>query len=93
VTGRRSPRSPPDSLYEPDFELELTHEDPDRPDSLYGTSKASGEAIGRQYVEESGDRPPGQRRGVGRTTRVTFRRPVGVAGPFRHGQTTGAVTR
>jgi NAD+ dependent glucose-6-phosphate dehydrogenase len=42
-------------LYEPDFDLELTHEDPIRPDSLYGTSKAFGEAIGRQYVEESGD--------------------------------------
>ncbi|MFC6614293.1 NAD-dependent epimerase/dehydratase family protein [Halopenitus salinus] len=38
-------------LYEPDFDLELTHEDPVRPDSLYGTSKVFGEAIGRQYVE------------------------------------------
>jgi dTDP-D-glucose 4,6-dehydratase len=39
-------------LYDLDFDLELTHEDPVRPDSYYGSSKAFGEALGRQYVEK-----------------------------------------
>jgi len=39
------------ALYEPDFDLELTHDDPVRPDSYYGTTKVFGEALGRQYVE------------------------------------------
>lgn len=39
-------------IYELGFDLELTHEDPIRPDSYYGSSKAFGEAIGRQYAEQ-----------------------------------------
>ncbi|MFC5134663.1 MULTISPECIES: NAD-dependent epimerase/dehydratase family protein [Haloferacaceae] len=38
-------------LYELDFDLALSHEDPVRPDSYYGTSKVFGEALCRQYVE------------------------------------------
>jgi nucleoside-diphosphate-sugar epimerase len=39
-------------IYELGFDLELTQEDPIRPDSYYGSSKAFGEAIGRQYAEQ-----------------------------------------
>jgi nucleoside-diphosphate-sugar epimerase len=38
-------------LYELDFDLTVTHEDPERPDSYYGASKAFGEDWGRYYVE------------------------------------------
>lgn len=38
-------------LYQPDYELKLDHTVPIRPDSLYGTSKAFLEALGRYYVE------------------------------------------
>lgn len=38
-------------LYDLGFDLKLTHEDPVRPDSYYGSSKAFGEALGRQYIE------------------------------------------
>ena len=38
-------------LYEPGFDLTVTHEDPERPDSYYGASKAFGEDWGRYYVE------------------------------------------
>jgi len=38
-------------LYRPDYELKLDHTVPIRPDSLYGTSKAFLEALGRYYVE------------------------------------------
>lgn len=38
-------------IYDPDFDLELDHETPVRPDSFYGISKVFGEAIGRLYVE------------------------------------------
>ncbi|MFB6073427.1 MAG: NAD-dependent epimerase/dehydratase family protein [Haloarculaceae archaeon] len=38
-------------IYEPGFGLRLDHTDPVRPDSFYGTSKAFGEHLGRQYVE------------------------------------------
>lgn len=38
-------------LYELDYDLMLDHTDPIRPDSYYGTTKAFGEAMGRQYVE------------------------------------------
>jgi len=38
-------------LYQPDHELMLDHTAPLRPDSLYGTSKAFLEALGRYYVE------------------------------------------
>ncbi|MFB6136939.1 MAG: NAD-dependent epimerase/dehydratase family protein [Halobacteriaceae archaeon] len=38
-------------LYEPGYDLVLDHTDPVRPDSMYGTSKAFGEDLGRCYVE------------------------------------------
>lgn len=38
-------------IYEPDFDLTVTHEDPVRPDSFYGLSKVFGEAAGRLFVE------------------------------------------
>lgn len=38
-------------LYYGDVDLLLDHTDPVRPDSYYGTSKAFGENLGRQYVE------------------------------------------
>jgi nucleoside-diphosphate-sugar epimerase len=38
-------------LYNPDYDLTVDHESPIRPDSHYGSSKAAGEAWGRQYAE------------------------------------------
>ena len=38
-------------LYYGDVDLLLDHSDPVRPDSFYGTTKAFGEDLGRQYVE------------------------------------------
>ncbi|NIB98651.1 NAD(P)-dependent oxidoreductase [Halobacterium sp. R2-5] len=38
-------------LYDPDYDLAVTHEDPVRPDSFYGLSKVFGEAAGRLFVE------------------------------------------
>ncbi|MCD2205215.1 NAD-dependent epimerase/dehydratase family protein [Halobacterium sp. KA-6] len=38
-------------LYDPEFDLSVTHRDPPRPDSFYGVSKVFGEAMGRQFVE------------------------------------------
>ena len=38
-------------LYDLDHDLVLDHTDPVRPDSYYGTTKAFGEDLGRQYVE------------------------------------------
>jgi hypothetical protein len=38
-------------LYELDFDPTVTQEDPERPDSYYGASKAFGEDWGRYYVE------------------------------------------
>ncbi len=38
-------------LYEPGYGLVLDHTDPVRPDSYYGSTKAFGEDLGRQYVE------------------------------------------
>lgn len=38
-------------IYYPDSEVMIEHIDPVRPDSYYGTSKAFGEDIGRQFVE------------------------------------------
>jgi len=38
-------------LYQPGYGLVLDETDPIRPDSLYGTTKAFGEALGRYYVE------------------------------------------
>ncbi|AUX08069.1 NAD+ dependent glucose-6-phosphate dehydrogenase [Halalkaliarchaeum desulfuricum] len=38
-------------LYELDFDLTVTHEDPERPDSYYGASKAFGEDWGRYFIE------------------------------------------
>ena len=38
-------------LYSPDHDLVVDHTDPVRPDSYYGTTKAFGEDLGRQYVE------------------------------------------
>ena len=39
-------------LYEMDVDLTVTHEDPERPDSYYGASKAFGEDWGRYYIEK-----------------------------------------
>lgn len=39
-------------LYFGDHGMALDHTDPVRPDSYYGTTKAFGEALGRQYVEK-----------------------------------------
>ncbi|MFO8116177.1 MAG: NAD(P)-dependent oxidoreductase [Halorubrum sp.] len=38
-------------IYDPDYDLAVTHEDPVRPDSFYGLSKVFGEAAGRLFVE------------------------------------------
>ena len=38
-------------IYYPDHGVEIDHTDPVRPDSYYGTTKAFGEDLGRQYVE------------------------------------------
>jgi len=38
-------------IYDPDYDLTVTHEDPVRPDSFYGLSKVFGEAVGRLFVE------------------------------------------
>jgi len=50
VMGMYETEFAPD-LYYGDVDLELSYEDPIRPDSYYGTSKVFGEALGRQYVE------------------------------------------
>ena len=42
------------ALYEPDDERSLDHTAEIRPDSLYGVSKAYGEALGRLYMERHG---------------------------------------
>jgi nucleoside-diphosphate-sugar epimerase len=39
-------------LYELDFDLNVTKEDPERPDSYYGASKAAGEDWGRYFIEQ-----------------------------------------
>ena len=38
-------------IYDPDYDLAVTHEDPVRPDSFYGLSKVFGEGVGRLFVE------------------------------------------
>lgn len=38
-------------IYDPDYDLTVTHETPVRPDSFYGLSKVFGEAVGRLFVE------------------------------------------
>lgn len=38
-------------IYDPDYDLSVTHEDPVRSDSFYGLSKVFGEAAGRLFVE------------------------------------------
>lgn len=38
-------------IYDPAYDLAVTHEDPVRPDSFYGLSKVFGEAAGRLFVE------------------------------------------
>ena len=38
-------------IYDPDYDLAVTHEDPMRPDSFYGLSKVFGEAVGRLFIE------------------------------------------
>jgi nucleoside-diphosphate-sugar epimerase len=42
------------ALYDPEDERSYDHEAEIRPDSLYGVSKAYGEALGRMYVERHG---------------------------------------
>lgn len=39
-------------LYEQGYDLVLSHRDPVRPDSYYGSSKSFGEDLGRYYVED-----------------------------------------
>jgi len=41
-------------LYNPDYDLTVDHISPIRPDSHYGSSKAAGEAWGRQYTDQHG---------------------------------------
>lgn len=43
------------ALYRRGYDLVLDHSEPVRPDSLYGVSKAFGEALGRYYVEAEDD--------------------------------------
>lgn len=38
-------------IYDPEYEMTVTHETPVRPDSFYGLSKVFGEAVGRLFVE------------------------------------------
>ena len=38
-------------IYDPDYDLTITHDDPVRPDSFYGLSKVFGEAAGRLFIE------------------------------------------
>ena len=40
------------AVYERDCDLRVTPDDPERPDSYYGVSKAFGEDLGRYYVEQ-----------------------------------------
>jgi NAD+ dependent glucose-6-phosphate dehydrogenase len=42
------------SIYRPGHGRVLDHDSPVRPDSLYGVSKAYGEALGRYYSEQHG---------------------------------------
>ncbi|MFB6106422.1 MAG: NAD-dependent epimerase/dehydratase family protein [Halobacteriaceae archaeon] len=49
VGGYETDHAP--ALYEPGYGLVLDHESERRPDSFYGTSKAFGEDLGRQYVD------------------------------------------
>jgi len=46
-------------IYDPDYDLSVSHEDPVRPDSFYGLSKVFGEAAARLFVE-SGSNPLGE---------------------------------
>lgn len=50
-------------IYDPEYELTVSHEDPVRPDSFYGLSKVFGEALGRLFVE-SRENPLGSRHPV-----------------------------
>jgi len=50
VMGLYESENAPD-IYYPDSDVMIDHTDPVRPDSFYGTSKAFGEDIGRQYAE------------------------------------------
>jgi nucleoside-diphosphate-sugar epimerase len=53
VVGLYEQEYAPD-IYESDCDLIVDHTSPIRPDSHYGSSKAAGEAWGRQYAEEYG---------------------------------------
>ena len=52
VVGMYEVMHAPDIYFGTD--LEVDHTDPIRPDSEYGSSKAAGEAFGRQYAENHG---------------------------------------
>lgn len=52
VMGQYEHEYAPD-IYQPGHGITLDYTDPIRPDSYYGTTKAFGEALGRQYVEVS----------------------------------------
>ncbi len=53
VVGQYEKEHAPD-LFNPDYNLMIDHTSPVRPDSHYGSSKAAGEAWGRQYAEKYG---------------------------------------
>lgn len=53
VMGRYEADHAP-ALYAPDYDLLLDHDDPVRPDSLYGVTKAFGEDLGRYFAETDG---------------------------------------
>jgi nucleoside-diphosphate-sugar epimerase len=53
VMGMYEEEHAPD-IYYPGYGMALDHTDPIRPDSFYGSTKAFGEAICRQYAEEDG---------------------------------------
>lgn len=53
VVGQYEKEHAPD-LYEPNYDFSIDHTSSIRPDSHYGSSKAAGEAWGRQYAEQYG---------------------------------------
>lgn len=58
-------------IYDPEYDLSVSHEDPPRPDSFYGVSKVFGEAMGRQFVENKAN-PLGELHPVYETNRRDF---------------------
>ena len=73
-------------VYEPDDERSYDHTAEIRPDSLYGVSKAFGEALGRFYSERHGLRVFCLRIGAVRATTIRPCRRESAARPRRRGQ-------